>query len=144
MSECNNHNINNDYELAKVIKVDAKYIYVERVIEGSCKNCAMHGLCGSKKSPELRFVNDNRFETGEEVLLKISTNSRIVSSLVIFILPAFLMIAFYYLAKSFLNYTEEMSIAISFGSLIVSFILIFIIDRIFSKSNRVTINKKTD
>lgn len=144
MSHCENLHSNDDEELARVVKVSDSSVWVERISLDGCQSCTMHGLCGSKGNPQLKFTNKENLQEGDTVIIKINTSTKLISSFVIFIVPIIILFIFFLLARYTFNFSESKSALISFTSLILSALVIYLFDKYVAKNYAITIEKKRD
>jgi positive regulator of sigma E activity len=119
---------------AKVLEVYEGEVLIEIQKSGSCKSCAISGVCsGHDKSFTHKLKTDIPLEKGDIIEISISSGIKLLSSFIVFIMPVFAMILFYFVAKSVLAFSENFSILFSFGGLLFSGILIYILDKKFAR-----------
>jgi len=130
---------------AEVIEVFKGGVVVEMEKSGSCDSCAIHGVCaGSDKTFRHRLKTDMPLKKGDLLELTISSEIKILSSFVVFILPVLSMILFYFLAKFALGVSENFSILISFAGLLLSGIFIYVLDKKFADKIKFEIIRKVE
>lgn len=118
---------------ATVLEVYDGEILIEIQKSGSCKSCAISGVCGGQdKSFRHRLKTDLELEKGDMIEIAISSGVKLLSSFIVFIFPVLAMILFYLLAKYAVQLTENFSILASFCGLLLSGILIYFIDKKFA------------
>jgi len=130
---------------AEVIEVFKGGVVVEMAKSGNCDSCAIHGVCaGSDKNFRHRLKTDMPLKKGDLLELTISSEIKILSSFVVFILPVLSMILFYFLAKFALGVSENFSILISFAGLLLSGIFIYVLDKKFADKIKFEIIRKVE
>ncbi len=118
---------------ATVLEVYDGEILIEIQKGGSCKSCAMSGVCGGQdKSFRHRLKTDLELEKGDIIEVTISSGVKLLSSFIVFIFPVLAMILFYLLAKYAVKLPENFSILASFCGLLLSGLLIYLIDKKFA------------
>jgi positive regulator of sigma E activity len=118
---------------AEVIEIYEGEILIEIQKSGSCKSCAISGVCGGQdRSFRHRIKTDMKLEKGDIIEVSISSGVKLMSSFIVFIMPVLAMILFYFLAKYAVKLTEDFSILASFCGLLLSGILIYILDKKFA------------
>ncbi len=116
-------------EIGYVTEIGNGYIIVEQTPAAVCKSCSMHGFCGAgAEHPKNKIFTKEKYEVGEKIRVRLSPSKRILDSLIIFILPIFMMIVFYALGKVAFHFSEDLSIVSSIVGLIFSAGIIKIID----------------
>lgn len=122
----------NTEDIGLVIKVNGSEIVVEINKGGGCKSCSMHGLCGTNNKPViLTFKTAESFKEGDRVYVSVAGSTRILSALLVFILPLICLFGFFLLGRMFTN--EPMSVLIGFIGLVFGFIIIRFIDKKIGK-----------
>ncbi len=134
-----------DYQedLAVVKEYKNGYAFIEIQKTDSCKSCGMNAICGKgSKNSRCKVKTDLDLKPGDVVEIYISAGVKVVSSLIIFIFPILMMIAFYLLAKFVFKFNENFSILSSFTGLLISGIIIYITDKLLTEMvNIVIVNK---
>jgi positive regulator of sigma E activity len=128
------HEIEVQEDRAKVIEVFADGVLIEIQKSGSCKTCAISGVCGGpNRSFTHRIKTDLPLEKGDIIEISISSGVKLLSSFIVFILPIFFMILFYFLAKFLFELSENFAILLSFSSLLLSGVAIYLLDKKFAR-----------
>ncbi len=110
-----------------VAVVDGVY-RVELERGGGCKSCTMRGMCFAKSTPAVfELKSDLALKVGDRVQLVVAPGDRILSSLLIFLMPVVFLFAGFLIASSFL--AELPSIGVAFGAMGSSFLILRLIDR---------------
>ncbi len=119
-------------DIGTVTSVQGRNITVEICKSGGCKTCSMHGICGSNNTPIiLHFETGDDYKIGDQVIVSVSSGVRILSSLIVFILPLIALLGFFLLGR---NFTSELgAIIIGFTGMLAAFIAIRLIDRKIAK-----------
>jgi positive regulator of sigma E activity len=126
-----------------VTAVNGNCITVEIAKGGGCSSCAMKGLCGSGNKPIiLHFETDGSYKTGDMVIVEVASSMRILSSLIVFILPLLAMFAFYLIANLVLGYSEGASIKSAFLGFLIALLNIRFLDRIIGKKIKFSLGGK--
>lgn len=121
-------------DVAQVVEVSTGRVKVNMLKPENCEGCAAHGFCtAGDKTSELWISTDLLLNVGDHVRVFISPALRVVSSIIIFLLPVILMLVFYLLAKYLFHTSENLSILISVLSLGVSGLIIWQLDRKWGK-----------
>jgi positive regulator of sigma E activity len=115
-----------------VTHIQGKKITVEIAKGGGCKSCSMHGLCGTNSTPiVLSFITDAEYQIGDKVNVSVGTNIKLLSSVIVYLLPLVALFAFFLIARSFMQ--ELGAVLCGFIGLILSFLLIRVIDKKIGK-----------
>ncbi|MDD2332306.1 MAG: SoxR reducing system RseC family protein, partial [Candidatus Cloacimonetes bacterium] len=128
-------------DLAIVKSVAGKSVTVQIERGGGCKSCSMQGLCLSKSTPaEFVVVSDLELAPGDQVQLEIGPGSRVLISLLVFLLPVLALFAGYLITAAFLS---ELYAALSgFALMALSFLLIRYIDKKCGNKLSIRIGRK--
>jgi positive regulator of sigma E activity len=119
-------------DIGIVTAVDGNKITVEIPKGGGCKSCSMHGICGTNSTPIiLTFGSDGTYKTGDKVIISVSANIKLLSSVIVYLLPLVALFAFFLVARSFMQ--ELASIVIGFIGLCLSFLVVRWLDRKIGK-----------
>ena len=111
----------------------------------ACNSCSMNKVCmGKDKSFLHNITTDMQLEIGDLVKIYISPGVKIFSSFIIFIFPVLSMIFFYFSGKYIFKLTENFSILLSFAGLFLSGVIIYIIDKKYSKKIHFEIVEKVE
>ena len=131
--------IQEDIAVVKKLRDDKALIEIEP--SGGCDKCGISGICGAKnKKISYEVENDLDLEIGQKVKIEISSGLRVASSLLLFLAPILMMIAFYFLGK-LIGLPEEFSIVLSFLGLLLSGVGLKIIDKKLSKKLKIRVKK---
>jgi len=131
-------------DIAVVKSISGRIATVEIIPSGSCDNCAIHGVCGGiNKKTQHKIETDIHLNIGDKVLLEISPSTKVISSLVLFLMPIVIMLLFYIVPK-LSGATEDQAIMSSICSLILSALLIKLLDKVLAKKLAVDIIRKLE
>ncbi len=115
-------------DIGIVTAVNGRKVTVELERGGGCKSCAMQGMCFSKGKPAVfELETDLILVPGDRVTIEVSPRTRIISSLLIFLMPVVFLFIGYMVAAKFL--TELASIGIGFLAMAGSFMIVRIVDK---------------
>lgn len=130
--------LSTDEELAEVIEVMQGEVIVSMQRKGGCKSCSMSALCmGGASKKEFSVKTDMELVKGDIVKLNISPSSRMLSSLIVFILPIVFLILGYFIIKLVLKMQEDFAV---FGSLLTMLLSIFVLKYADKKlSNKISV-----
>ena len=125
----------------KVIQINGKRVKVELERGGGCKSCQLRGMCFAKNSPAIfDLETDLILEEGDRVSLEISPGGRVLSSVLIFLMPVLLLFAGYLIASRFFG--ELPSIGFGFLGLVLSFAIVRWVDRNYGHKLKVRIGAR--
>ena len=128
-------------DIGTVVSMNGRIATVELKRSGGCKDCTMRGMCFSKNTDSVFELETNlQLVPGDRVQIEISPRTRIVSSLLIFIVPVLFLFGGFILASVWLQ--ELPSILLSFAAMASSFLLVRLIDRKFGKHLDIRIGAK--
>lgn len=132
-------------DIAIVKKYKNGITLVEIQKSEACNSCPMSKVCmGKDKSILHKITTDMQLEIGDLVKIYISPGVKIFSSFIIFIFPVLSMIFFYFSGKYIFKLTENFSILLSFAGLFLSGVIIYIIDKKYSKKIHFEIVEKVE
>ncbi len=121
-------------DIAVVTAVKGRSVTVEIMPGGGCKDCSMGHVCGAQgKKIQHQIKTDLNLAVGDQVKIFVSPGVKLLSSLVIFILPIFDLILFYCIAKFVFLLSENFSIVIGLVGFLLSGILIKVLDKIYAE-----------
>ncbi|MDR3259927.1 MAG: SoxR reducing system RseC family protein [Fusobacteriaceae bacterium] len=114
--------------------INVNEIKIRLYKETACAHC---DSCSheTKFAREYTLTSDRQVKLGDTITLEVSGHTIIKSSLILYAFPVILLFFGYYVGAQLLKFSENQSIAMSFIFLIVSFLFIFIYDRVFQKKN---------
>ena len=135
-------NIESMSETVTVKAIDGKTLVIERNNPGACNGCRANLFCNMQNKSEITLETEDTFEIGDEVELLVSPQSRILSSFIVYIVPLLVLVIFYFISFELFNFSEIVSIVISFISLIVSFFIIKLFNKRFDNTNVIQIMRK--
>ncbi|HRY83909.1 MAG TPA: SoxR reducing system RseC family protein [Candidatus Cloacimonadota bacterium] len=128
-------------DVGTVVRMEGRMATVELKRSGGCKSCSMRGICFSKNTDSVfELPTDLALEPGDKVRIEISARTRIMSSVLIFLVPIFFLFAAFILASHWLQ--ELPAILISFGAMALSFLLVRVVDRRIGQSLDIRIGDK--
>ncbi len=119
-------------DIGVVTQIKGQKITVEIPKGGGCKSCSMHGICGTNSTPiVLSFETDEAYNVGDKVNISVGANIKILSSLIVYLLPLVALFAFYLIARMYMQ--ELGAVFFGFIGLVLSFLLIRLIDKKIGK-----------
>jgi len=119
-------------DIGIVTTVVANKITVEIPKGGGCKSCSMHGICGTNSKPIiLTFASDGTYKPGDKVIVSVSTGIKLLSTVIVYLLPLMALFAGFLIARSFMQ--ELGAVLIGFISLALSFLVVRWLDRKIGK-----------
>ncbi len=114
---------------------------VELVRGEGCQSCGLHGICFSKNTPAVfQIQTDLHLQAGDEVELWISSEGRVLASLLIFGVPVLFLILGFLLASQFL--AELPSIILAFLAMALSFFIVRCFDKRWDQRFKIEIERK--
>jgi len=128
-------------DVATVTAITTTGVKVEMERSGGCKSCSVSGLCfGKDKVVTWVIETDQNLAVGDRVELLISPQSRVLASLLVFLMPVLGLFAGYYLALAWIG--ESYAILGGFGLMILSFVVIWRLDKKIGKQFTARIGRK--
>ncbi|HOH47728.1 MAG TPA: SoxR reducing system RseC family protein [Candidatus Cloacimonadota bacterium] len=101
---------------------------IELIRGGGCKSCTMRGMCFAKSTPAVfELKSELPLKVGDRVQLVVAPGDRILSSVLIFLMPIVFLFAGFLIASRFL--AELPSIIIAFTAMGSSFLILRLVDR---------------
>lgn len=124
-------------DIAIVAEVQEHKVLVKLPESDSCASCAVHGICQVGDNTSSHWIEtDLPLQVGDKVKIFISPALKIMSSFIVFLLPVIMMILVYLIIKYLLGASENFSILGSVLSLGLSGLIIYAIDKKWSKKLR--------
>jgi len=115
-------------DIATVAKLSAGIATLKVQRGGGCKSCAMHNFCFSKDSEaSFEVASSLPLTVGDRVQIKIAPIDKVVSSLMIFVMPVLALFMGYFIAAQFL--VEVYAALCGFLLLALSFIVLRVVDK---------------
>jgi positive regulator of sigma E activity len=137
--------IDNIEDIGIVTKINGTIVTVEMKKSGACESCAIRGMCMGKNTITTHEVETSiPLKTGDFVHIFIEPKYKLLSSFLLFIFPVLMMILTYLFCFFIFHITEKYSIGITFGSLIISGIIIYFIDKKCKHKLQIKITEKVD
>jgi len=128
-------------DVATVTAVNIKFVTVEIKRSGGCKSCSVSSLCfGKDKTISWDIETDMDLNIGDKVELLIAPQSRILASLLVFLVPILALLGGYYLTLTWLG--ESYAVVGGFGLLLLSFVFIWLLDKRIGKQFTASIGRK--
>ncbi len=117
-------------DVGTVVDIQNGLAIVEYSRSDACDTCKLKAFCFQKGGDitKLTMKNNLNVKKGDMIQFEISPQMRMLSSFLVFILPIIFMIGSYFLCKSAIGLSENMSIVVSLVSIAVAFIVVKIID----------------
>lgn len=130
-------------DMAIVKEVRGREVLVELPKSESCDSCAVHGFCHQNDTPRQHWIKtDIELKAGDHVRIFLAPALKITSSIIVFLLPVVIMLAFYLIPKYVFSSSEDIAILVSILSLGVSGIVIYYLDKSWGKKIRFDIIEK--
>ncbi len=84
----------------QVVKVEKEFVWVETEIKSGCNHCSSKSSCGTgilsgvlgRRRPQLRVENSLGAKLGEAVVVAVEESGVVTGSLLLYLLPLFMMI----------------------------------------------------
>jgi len=128
-------------DVGTVIEVRGSRVKVEVTRGGGCKSCSMQGMCFAKSTPAVFEIDtDLQLQEGDLVQLNIAPGNRVLSAILVFLLPLTFLFLGYWLASRSL--AELPSILIAFVAMALSFYIVRLLDRKIGGKMQVSIGRK--
>ncbi len=117
-------------DVGTVVDIQNGLAIVEYSRSDACDTCKLKAFCFQKGGDVTKFTMKNNLNVkkGDIIQFEISPQMRILSSFLVFILPIIFMIGSYFLCKSAIGLSENISIVVSLISIAVAFIFVKFID----------------
>ena len=113
-------------------KIDGNKITVKLYKDAACSHCS--GCSGDRKyGKDFEFTTDLPAQVGDTVTFEISAGKVIKAASIAYVFPAIAMILGYFVGSKLLKLSENQSIISSFIGLFLSFVFLFIYDRVVVK-----------
>jgi len=115
-----------------ITHIKGNNITVKLYKEAACLHC---NVCEDKKkfSKDFDFITERKVDLGDIVTFSIEGSKIAKIAIIIYIFPIIGMILGYFFSSSILGWNEERSVLTSFVFLVISFIIIFLYDKIYRK-----------
>jgi len=122
-----------DVEKGKIVNIDSNKVVVQMEAGSQCQQCGAKHACAGMGGlvRQIEIPANNNVKIGEQVTISYMSQSRVISAVLVFLLPVFFLIAGYSLGV-YLFGTEVGAILTTFGGLIVGFILLGIMNKILA------------
>ncbi len=106
---------------------------VEVMAGGGCSSCSMSLVCGStKKNIKFTAKASENVKINDKVRIELITGSKVLSALIVFLLPVLFMVLGYLLG-TLLGLNEGLSVLVAMGMLAVSFVPVKLIDKLYGR-----------
>jgi len=84
----------------QIVKIDGDFVWVETEIKSGCNQCSAKSGCGTgilsavlgRRRPQLRVPNSLGAKVGEAVVVAVEESGVVTGSLLLYLLPLFMMI----------------------------------------------------
>jgi len=84
----------------QIVKIDGDFVWVETEIKSGCNRCSARSGCGTgilsgvlgRRRPQLRVPNSLGAKVGEAVVVAVEESGVVTGSLLLYLLPLFMMI----------------------------------------------------
>lgn len=130
-------NLENDTptDVGTVVDIREGNAVVEFSKSDACTTCKLKTFCFFQEGDitSLSMTNTLSAKVGDIVQFEILPQARILSSFLVFIVPILFLISTYFLCRSGIGLSENLSILLSLLSVVLSFLLVKIIDLIVRK-----------
>ena len=130
-----------EIEQGKIIRIAEGKATIQMEASSECKTCGARHACCSFGGDNARHIeipisdNPQNLQEGENVTIRFEPQTRIFSAFLVFIVPIILLIAGYYVGMKIFA-TEGKAILTAFGGLLLSFVMIWGLNKIFMKEQR--------
>ena len=125
-------NTENTEDIGIVTAINGTKITVEISKGGVCKSCAKHGMCGIDSTPVvLEFDTNDVYQIGDKVRITIATRFKLLSMLIVYVLPLIALFLFYIVARQYMK--EIWAIMAGFCGVVLSYLIIRILDKNLGK-----------
>ena len=130
-------------DIGTITSITGNKITVEIPKGGGCKSCSMHGICGTNSTPIiLTFDTDGTYRMGDKVRVSVSSNIKLLSTVIVYLLPLAALFAFYLIAR---NYMQELgAILAGFIGLCLSFLVVRFLDKKIGKHINFQLGEKCE
>jgi len=130
-------NLENDTptDIGTVVDIREGNAVVEFSKSDACTTCKLKTFCFFQEGDitSLSMTNTLSAKVGDIVQFEILPQARILGSFLVFIVPILFLINTYFLCRSGIGLSENLSILLSLLSVVLSFLLVKIIDLIVRK-----------
>lgn len=122
-----------------VKEVDGKDVVISVFKESSCSHCSK---CGDKEkiSREMKLKIEEEVSIGDFIEFEIENKKVFTAAMIVYIVPVFIMIAGYFVGEKIFK-REGVAVLSAFISLAISFVAVYIYDKIVVKNKMVDIVK---
>lgn len=124
-------------EIGKVTKVSQGQMTIQLSRGDHCNVCAAKSLCSFEgPNSAYRFLNIpsvSGINEGNQVTLEYRESSRILSAMLVFLLPLLFLVAGYFLADWYFDFINR-EIVGAVAGLVLSGVVLFLLNRILTKS----------
>jgi len=131
-------------EVGRIIQVKDDQVIVQIEESGACSSCNSCSIEGDSKKRILAIPNSINAKQNDLVILALSTSKSIFISLFLYIFPIVMMISGYFIGEHFESGKltsrgdSPFAILLSVVFLLVSFVVIFLVDRVAKKKNKLS------
>lgn len=121
-------------DLGRIVETSGNLARVAIQPHGGCASCQLKGTCAPDEKTHLLWaVNDNSGKVGDEVVIELKPQIKILGNALVFIFPLIGLFLGYYLGQKF-GKTQDYSVIGSLAGIIIFFLLVRIIDKYAGKN----------
>lgn len=122
-------------DVGTVVEIKGGNATIEFSKSEACTTCKIKPFCFQKSGDITRLTLKNELDAklGDRIQFEILPSARILSSFLVFILPVIFMITTYFLCKSAIGLSENLSILCSVGSIVLAFLVVKLVDGAIKK-----------
>lgn len=126
---------NTPADVGIVVEIYKDNAIIEFSRSEACNTCKLKAFCFQKGGDltKLTMKNSLGAQIGDQIQFEISPQMRILSSFLVFILPIIFMIGSYFIFKSAVGLSENLSILLSLASVVIAFVFVKLIDNQIKK-----------
>jgi positive regulator of sigma E activity len=123
-------------EIGKIVTINDENAVVQMEAGSQCQHCGAKHACSAMGDVmrQIEIPAKNDVHVGDHVTISYQSQSRIVSVLLVFLLPVLFLIAGYFIGFALFG-TEGKGILTSLGGLVIAFILNWGLNKIFAKDS---------
>lgn len=123
-----------DIELGKIVNINNEKIVVQMEAGSQCQHCGGKPACTAMGGVvrQIEIPVENNLQVGDQVTINYQFQSRIVSAILVFLLPIIFLIAGYCIGFYFFE-TEGKAILTGIGGLMLAFIVLWALNKILTR-----------
>jgi len=129
-----------------ITAVKKNEVTIEILCRSACSECAQKNSCGLsdaiKKKIIIPTADASAYQTGEKVIIGISSASIALSLFFAYILPLFLLLLGIVIGTGVLNFSETLSAVVSLSIVIIYYVGLKFLNKWFQKYIKMTVRRK--